>query len=170
MKIDVKRSLIEAENGGWKLRKLNFMLARGIPYNNPHGIRVQEVTPNRVVSIIPFRRKNLNHVGSIHACGLATVAEFCSGLMLLKFIGSDYRILLQRLEVDYHYQAKAAALAHFSTDQECIDQLVLTPLQSSASVLFKAEVKVRTAAGDSLCTAQVYWHIKAWQQVRTKRT
>ena len=58
------------------LRFLNWGLYRMIPFNAPHGFEIAEITDWEVKTVLPYIRKNLNHINGIHACALATVSEF----------------------------------------------------------------------------------------------
>jgi hypothetical protein len=110
----------------------------------------------------------MNHICGLHACALATVAEFAAGTLLVSHLGPDkYRLLMERLEIDYRYQGKSNAVARCSLSERVICDDVITPLLSEASLRFPVPVEVSDADGNILCTAIVHWHIKPWNQVRT---
>lgn len=153
----------------WALRKLNWLLWLGIPFNHPHRIAIYKVEPDAVVTRIRRMRKNTNHIGGIHACGLATAAEFCSGLVLLRRLDPrEYRLIMQKIEVQYHYQAKKDAMARFAMDDAHFETSILEPLQKEGVALLTCEVPVHDVEGNHLCTAYTTWHVKSWAQVRTK--
>ena len=85
---------------------LNFAMGYAIPFNRPHRIRITSVNDDGVSIRLPFRKKNLNHLKSIHACALATMAEYSSGVSLLTTIGNNFRHIMKKISVTYHYQAK----------------------------------------------------------------
>lgn len=64
--------LQDAERSPIRLWLLNRIVARAIPFNAPHGIRIQRITPFGIQATLPYRRKNLNHLKGLHACSLAT--------------------------------------------------------------------------------------------------
>ena len=73
-----------------------------MPFNAPHGIRVLAFSDEEVRVALPDRRANRNHLKGTHACAIATACEFCSGLAVLaQFDMKDYRLIMNRLEVDY---------------------------------------------------------------------
>jgi acyl-coenzyme A thioesterase PaaI-like protein len=169
LKIDLTKALESAQNSKWALRKLNFALAVGIPFNSPHSIRINKVEKEAVVTTIPYKRKNMNHIRGIHACGLATAAEFCSGIVLLRKLGSEkYRLIMQNIEVTYTYQAKNDAFARFELTEEKFQAEVMAPLDKEGVVYFKCEIPVHDSAGNLVCTAFTNWQIKRWSEVRTK--
>ena len=92
---------IQAKQSSWGLWKLNFALKYGIPFNRPHGIKIKLLSDNKVQTYIPNWRINHNHIRGIHACGLATVAEFCSGLLLLSRVNPvKYRLIMKELKMN----------------------------------------------------------------------
>lgn len=167
--MDLDKFLAKARETG-KLGKLNLILGLGIPFNKPHGIKLQELTEDKVSAVFPYKRKNLNHIKGLHACGLATVAEFCSGIALLNKLGTKkYRLIMSTLRMEYHYQAKATAIASYTMSAEKLQEMILGPLEKEDAVLLECEVPVHDTAGNHLCTAYVNWQVKPWDKVRTKR-
>ena len=84
---------------------LNTILRRTIPFNAPHRFSIVELSPESVAVQIPFVRVNQNHVRSLHACAMATAAEFASGLLLLQHAPSaHFRLIMKSLSVEYHYR------------------------------------------------------------------
>lgn len=148
---------------------LNAALARMIPFNRPHGFRVKELSACRIKTIIPYKRANFNHIRGLHACGLATLTEFTTGLLLLSQLGFDrYRLIMQRLEMDYHFQGKMDAFAEFTVSEEWISEQIIEPLQTQDAVVVPCEVKITDAAGNHLTTGRIFWQFKAWSKVKTK--
>ncbi len=151
------------------LRLLNWGLFRMIPFNAPHQFRVLEIKDWEIKTVLPFIRKNLNHISGLHACALATVSEFTTGLMLItKLPATKYRLILQRLEMEYHFQGKTEAYGTFKISQEWINEQVIVPLQNQDSVVVPCEVKIHDRKGNHLTTGKIYWQIKDWTKVKTK--
>ena len=166
----LSNSLLEkARHSKFYLWVLNTGLSRMIPFNKPHGFKVLELGDYHLKTRLPYRKKNLNHIRGIHACALATLSEYTSGLLLISKLGfSQYRIILQRLEMDYHYQGKMDAEAVYSINQQWLDEKIFQPLKQSESVIITCEVKIHDVAGNHLTTGKVHWQIKEWKRVKTK--
>jgi Domain of unknown function (DUF4442) len=163
-------NLIEkAKTSSLYLKLLNWGLFRMIPFNAPHQFSVVEIKDWEIKTILPYIRKNLNHISGLHACALATVSEFTTGLMLItKLPSSQYRLILQRLEMEYHYQGKMDAFGTFAISQQWINENVIAPLQHQESVVIPCEVKIHDRKGNHLTTGKVFWQIKDWSKVKTK--
>jgi acyl-coenzyme A thioesterase PaaI-like protein len=148
---------------------LNKSLSQMIPFNKPHGFEVLEIEDYRLKTLIPYRKSNFNHIKGLHACGLATISEFTTGFLLLNALDpKKYRIIMQRLEMNYHYQGKMDATAEFSITKEWLQEKIVAPLQTQDSVVVPCEIKIHDSNGNHLTTGLVFWQFKDWSKVKTK--
>ena len=119
---------------------------------------------------LPYKRKNLNHIKGIHACALATVSEFATGFLLLSSLdATKYRIIMQRLEMAYHYQGKTDAFAAFEISPEWIRSQIEEPLRTNDAIIVPCEIKIHDTQGNHLSTGNIFWQIKDWAKVKTKK-
>ncbi|MGY8941308.1 MAG: DUF4442 domain-containing protein [Flavobacteriales bacterium] len=148
---------------------LNVFFRRALPFNAPHGFRIVELTASGAKVRLPDRRKNRNHLKGIHACAMATACEFSSGLGVLeRFNMKDYRLIMYRLEVDYHRRAApgpCVAQASISADLDAQIRSDLSERDDKTS-RFSMTSELRDTAGELVATATVHWHVKAWEAVR----
>jgi len=157
----------KAKRSKFFLRLLNSALWYAIPFNKPHRIKITAVHDDGISIRLPFRRKNLNHLKGIHACALATMAEYTSGVSLLTTIGTDFRLIMKNISVTYHYQAKMDVITTQKLEKKLIEEKILTPLLSTDAVLFENTVEVYDLLTNHICTAVVEWQIKKWEKVKT---
>ncbi|HRH65523.1 MAG TPA: DUF4442 domain-containing protein, partial [Bacteroidia bacterium] len=114
---------------------LNFVLARAIPFNAPHGFRVQDVFDDGIKIKLPYKRKNLNHLNGIHACALATLSEYTAGITLSIACGTDsFRLIMKELSMIYHYQAKQDVFAELRYPALEFQRTIFLPLQTQDAV------------------------------------
>jgi acyl-coenzyme A thioesterase PaaI-like protein len=166
---DPAKILEKAKHSSFYLKVLNWSLARMIPFNKPHGFKIFEIEDFRLKIIIPYRKSNFNHIRGLHACALATLSEFATGFLLLSNLDiKKYRLIMQRLEIDYHYQGKVDAFAEFIISKEWLDENISRPLQTQEAIVVPCEVKIHDSKGNHLTTGKVYWQIKVWSKVKTK--
>jgi Domain of unknown function (DUF4442) len=167
--MDPTRYIERAKHSRFYLWLLNLGLHRMVPFNKPHGFRVIEIGENDIKILIPYKKKNFNHIRGLHACALATISEYATGLMLISKLGfGTYRIIMQRLEMNYHYQGKTDAFASFSISPEWLTGSIIEPLHSLESVVVPCEVKIHDTQGKHLTTGIIHWQIKKWTNVKTK--
>ncbi len=148
---------------------LNQALSRMVPFNSPHKFQVVELGDHNLKALIPYLRSNFNHIRGLHACALATISEFATGFLLLSRLDKKkYRLIMQRIEMDYHYQGKMDAYAEFRTSDEWFQQQIILPLKSQESVIVPCVIKIHDVKGNHLTTGKVFWQIKDWEKVKTK--
>ena len=159
----------KAKTSNFYLRLLNWSLSRMIPFNKPHGFRIVSLTDHSLKTIIPYRKSNFNHIRGLHACALATISEFTTGFLLVsKLDAKKYRLIMQRLEMDYHYQGKMDAYAEFEISEAWMKEKIYEPLSTQESVVVNCQIKISDEKGNHLTTGNVFWQIKDWNKVRTK--
>jgi len=166
---DAAKILQKAKHSSFYLMLLNWSLNRMIPFNKPHGFKIIQIGDYRLKTLMPYRKSNFNHIRGLHACGLATISEFTTGFLLLSCLDmKKYRIIMQRMEMNYHYQGKMDAIAEFVISREWLDEKVIIPLQTAESVVVPCEVKIHDIKGNHLTTGTIFWQFKDWAKVKTK--
>ncbi len=158
-----------ARTQAWARWLLSRALGWFIPFNGPHRFRVVRVEAHALTLKLPYRRANRNHLKGLHACALITLAELTSGAcLLLQVDPRRYRIILQKLQANFHYQARRAAYARFEAPPQWVQDQIVTPLGEQQKVSVPCTVELHDEAGHHLATAQVHWQFKAWQSVQTR--
>ncbi len=166
---DSAKVLEKAKHSSFYLMLLNWSLGRMVPFNKPHGFKIIEIGEYRLKILMPYRKSNFNHIRGLHACGLATVSEFATGFLLLSSLDmKKYRMIMQRLEMNYHYQGKMDAVAEFTISKEWLEEKVIKPLQAQEAVVVPCEVKIHDTKGNHLTTGTIFWQFKDWAKVKTK--
>jgi acyl-coenzyme A thioesterase PaaI-like protein len=159
----------KAKRSPFYLWGLNFFFERFVPFNRPHKFRITHIGDDNVKTLLPYRRRNLNHVKGLHACALATLTEMTSGFLLaVKLDPTKYRLILRRLEMDYLYQGKMDAVCEFTLTPEWLKTNIHDPLSHADSVDIIAEVKIFDVKGNQLTLGKAHWQLKLWSKVKTK--
>ncbi|MBO75056.1 MAG: hypothetical protein CMD33_07270 [Flavobacteriales bacterium] len=165
------RSLEAAKQG--KVFWLNAVFKRILPFNAPHGIRVLSFNDNEVRVTLPDRRVNRNHLKGTHACAIATACEFCSGLAVLaQFDMKDYRLIMNRLEVDYlRRPSKGACVAKADISPNLREEVQeLVDESADGAARFVMPSMLLDASGKEVARATVHWQVKPWTKVKYKPT
>jgi acyl-coenzyme A thioesterase PaaI-like protein len=166
---EAAKILQKAKHSSFYLMLLNWSLDRMIPFNKPHGFKIVEIGDYKLKTLIPYRKNNFNHIRGLHACGLATISEFTTGFLLLSSLDmKKYRIIMQRMEMNYHYQGKMDATAEFVISKEWLEEKVVKPLATQETVVVPCEVKIHDVKGNHLTTGTIFWQFKDWAKVKTK--
>ncbi len=147
---------------------LNKGLSAKIPFNSPHKFSIDSVTDDGLNISLPYIRRNQNHIGGIHACALATLCEYITGLCISrKFSPDEYRIILKEIRMTYHYQAKIKVVSSFGLNQSVITEM-LAELKSADAIFRSFEVEIYDEEKNHICTGNIQWQIKSKNKVNTK--
>ncbi len=165
----LNRLVKKTQNSSFYLWFLNIMLWKMVPFNKPHSIKITTISEQEITVKMPYIKNNMNHIKGIHACGLATLCEYTSGLMLLlNMSSSEYRIILKNINMTYHYQGKMDVFAHFKITKEWVETEIVTPLKTTEAIFKQLQVDVYDAEQNHICSGLINWQIKAWNKVKTK--
>lgn len=167
--MNVNNIVKKARHSGFYRWLLNRGLDSMIPFNKPHGFKVVSIEQHKLRTKIPYKRRNFNHIRGLHACALATISEFTTGFLLITNLDpKKYRLIMQRLEMDYHYQGKMDAFAEFIATEDWLQKNIYTPLETQESVVVECTVQIHDTNQNLLTTGKVFWQVKSWEKVRTK--
>lgn len=159
----------KAKHSRFHLWLLNRAALRMIPFNNQHGFIISAISDDSLETMAPYRRRNMNHLKGIHACGLATIGELSAGLLLLSlFNPGKYRLIMSHLEVSYHYQAKTVTYSRSKLPKVEQDKL-LNRLNSGEVLILPMASELYDAAENHIATVKTTWQLKPWSKVKTKR-
>ena len=159
----------KARYSSFYLWLLNVVLLRMVPFNKPHSIKVIHIGDNELTLSAKNSKPNRNHIKGVHACLLAALCEYVSGLsLLLHFSPKDFRIILKNIHMTYHYQAKTAVFVKFKISQEQIESEILNPLKTQDAIFKEFPVEVYDEEKNHICTGLINWQIKAWKNVKMK--
>lgn len=168
--MDKLNSFIEkAKHSKFYLWLLNVVLLKTVPFNKPHDINVVHIGDNELTISAKNIKPNRNHIKGIHACLLATMCEYVSGLsLLIHFSSKEYRIILKNINMTYHYQAKKAVFVTFKISKQQIEEEILNPLKIQDAIFKEFAVEVYDEDKNHICTGLINWQIKAWKNVKMK--
>src|ERR1700748_213452 len=162
------RQFEKANRSGFRLWLLNIGLLRVVPFNKPHGIKISEISSDNITVKAKNKKPNQNHIKGIHACLLATLCEYVSGLnLLLQLDPKEYRIILKNIQMTYHYQAKTDVSAKVGIPKAFFEDEIIRPLETAAAIFKEFTVEVYDEQQNHICTGLINWQIKSWKSVKT---
>jgi hypothetical protein len=157
----MKQIFEKARTSAWGLFLLNQAFFWKLPFNRPHGIRILSVDETGLTTVLPFRRNNLNHLGTMHACALATLAEFTAGTELWRRLEQKgFRLVLQSLHMTYIAKATEAVYARFGDEMgNDLTENLINQLQKNKKASFEATVVLLTKEGKELALGTSHWYM-----------
>jgi len=162
--------IAKAKSSKFYLWLLNRVLSRSVPFNKTHGLQIVEIYDDGFKIFLPFKKNNLNHINGIHACALATLAEYISGLTLMMNLASDdFRLVMKSMTMTYHYQAKSDVFVSLRLNKEWMSANIFNSIEKEVSVFVDVISEVFDVQQNHICTGTTNWQIKKWEAVRTKK-
>ena len=133
------------------------IFARAAPFNAVIRPRVLEVRPGRARIEMTERRRLHQHLKSVHAGALFTLAECTSGLAMAASVPDSARIIVTDISIDFVKKARGVLTAV----AECG--------VPDASVQQRHEVKVTLSdqTGDDVAHATITWVVGPRPEVKT---
>jgi acyl-coenzyme A thioesterase PaaI-like protein len=128
-----------------------------IPYIRGHGFRVVKAITNETQVSLPFKRRNLNHVGTLHACSSATGLELAAGLSVLRAMSpQQIKPVIKSMEIEYFKPGKAVAYARCAYDAEELR----SQIGSQSPVVITMHSELADVDGVQLAKMISLWSIK----------
>ncbi len=144
---------------------LNIALQYTIPFNKPHAIKITRIGDNDIEVILPYIRKNQNHLQGMHACALATACEYACGLLLISRMDpAYYRLLMKNMRMDYKLQAKENVKIRFRIEEGYLLKLK-EKISDTGLALEHYQIHAYNQTGEIICTAELEWQLKAWTKI-----
>ncbi len=89
----------------WRRRLQTLMMGRLVPFLKTAGLRFDHLSADEVRVSVRNRRKIQNHIGGVHACATALLAETATGFVTIMNTPDDKLILLKSMHIDYTRRA-----------------------------------------------------------------
>ncbi|CCI45730.1 unnamed protein product [Albugo candida] len=124
------------------------------------GIKVETWNQTRATASLKNRLRVQNHIGSIHACGMALLAESTTGMVFGINVPETCVPLLKSMKIDYNRRATGdlSAVATLTPDQ-------ITSIQSMEKGSVRVGVQVRDSEEKEPIECEVVW---AWTTKKRK--
>ena len=127
---------------------------RVVPMVGSANIRYLEVSHSKVVVKIENHRAMQNHIGQVHACAMALIAETATGFLTGMNVPDSCIVLIKSFKVDFKRPTKGAmiATATLTDDQQKM-------MQSTEKGETLVTVKVTDESGEEPIQCEMLW---AW--------
>jgi uncharacterized protein (TIGR00369 family) len=137
------------------------LFAAAVPFATFLGITFDEVGPGRAVLGLKDDPAKHNHIGTLHAGALFSLAETASGLAVTAAIVdrlADVRPLAAKAEITYASVVRGDATATATIDGDVAE--ILRTLDAEGRVRFPVSVDIAGESGEVGATVRVEWHLK----------
>ncbi|TCB49915.1 DUF4442 domain-containing protein [Acinetobacter sp. ANC 4779] len=127
---------------------------RVVPMVGSANIRYLEVSPPKVVVKIENHRAMQNHIGQVHACAMALIAETATGFVTGMNVPDSSIVLIKSFKLDFKRPSKGTmtATATLTDEQQKL-------MQSTEKGETLVTVKVTDESGEEPIQCEMLW---AW--------
>jgi acyl-coenzyme A thioesterase PaaI-like protein len=145
------------------------------------GIKINELTSERATVQLKNRLRVQNHIGGVHACGMALLAESATGIVFGMNVPDTCIPLIKSMNIKYTKRAKGdlQAVASLTPQQVCLnhifsmilyiltkdDVIKIIDIQSKDKGEVLVDVKVTDSSGQSPIECEMLW---AWVSKQKK--
>ncbi|WP_395377703.1 DUF4442 domain-containing protein [Marinicella sp. W31] len=126
----------------------NRIIAWNIPYTGTIKAEVKQLKPGICEVVMRPRKKNTNHLRSIHAIALSNLGELASGLAMSVGLPSSVRGIVTRIDTEYLKKARGRLLARADIE---------IPEVGDAAVHHTIQAKIEDEQGDQVALVSVTW-------------
>mmetsp|Transcript_23489 Transcript_23489/g.41348 ORF Transcript_23489/g.41348 Transcript_23489/m.41348 type:complete len:149 (-) Transcript_23489:2479-2925(-) len=140
---------------------IRAQLSQAVPFANYVGVEVVEVGDGTGITALDQRDETSNHIQSQHAGAMFTLGEAASGAALAGAFGPmifQARPVASGAQISYVKIAKGRLEAHAKTERPGAE--LVKELEDAGKVAFDITVDIRDAAGDTVVTMVVGWHVR----------
>ncbi len=136
------------------------LFAAAVPFSGFLGITYGDVGPGHAVLRLADDPAKHNHIGTLHAGALFSLAESASGVAMLAAVAdrlAGVTPLAARAEITYRKVARGDVTATARIDD--VDG-VLAALDADGKVRFPVTVDLTDAGGEVCAVVTVDWHLR----------
>lgn len=120
-----------------------------VPYSGSVRPHIRALAPGHAVVEIPDRRRNRQHLGSVHAVALMNLAEQASGLALLTALPEGIRGIVTNMSMQYLKKARGTIRAVCDVTAPAV----------SGDVEFDVTADCLDRSGEVVARATVRWRL-----------
>lgn len=149
--------LVKATNKlpkGLRSTLLSQIFGKIVPMVGSAKIRYENLTHAEVIVSLANHKSMQNHIGQIHACCMALLAETATGFVTAMNVPDSAIVLIKRIQIDYKRPTQGAMRAIASLTPE--QQHLMQTTEKGETIV---HVKITDESGEAPIQCEMLW---AW--------
>jgi len=123
------------------------------PYTGRLGAKVEHFEKGHVEVVLQDKKKNRNHLNSVHAIALTNLGEFTSGIAVLGSLPSNIRGIVTHISIDFIKKARGTLKA--------VCRCEIPVINKDTDFLIQAEIYDKEK--DLVARIQVNWKLEPYE-------
>lgn len=145
---------IERVAGPFHARAVTLALGRTVKFVGTAGLSVDELSAERAVVSVQNRKKVQNHIGSVHACAMALIAESATGFVVGMNVPDSAVPVIKSMKIEYVKRATGALRAEATLTEAQRQSIAAEP---KGDVLVQCRVTDETGVEPIACEMTWAW-------------
>ena len=136
---------------------------RVVPMVGTAKVQYLEMLPNKVVVQLANHKAMQNHIGQVHACAMALIAETATGFVTAMNVPDSSIVLIKSLKLDFKRPTKGAikAIATLTPEQQQM-------MQNTEKGETLVAVTVTDESGEAPIQCEMLWAWLSKAQLKTR--
>lgn len=148
---------------GIRTALLSKTFGRVVPMVGSARIRYEQVSHDQVMVSIANHKAMQNHIGQVHACAMALLAETATGFVTAMNVPDSAVVLIKSIKIDYKRPTQGAmrAVATLTNEQQQL-------MQSTDKGETLVQVVITDESGEAPIQCEMLWAWIAKSQLKNK--
>ena len=148
---------------GIRTALLSKTFGRVVPMVGSARIRYEQVSHNQVMVSMPNHKAMQNHIGQVHACAMALLAETATGFVTAMNVPDSAVVLIKSIKIDYKRPTQGAmrAIATLTNEQQQL-------MQSTDKGETLVQVVITDESGEAPIQCEMLWAWIAKSQLKNR--
>ena len=148
---------------GIRTALLSKTFGRVVPMVGSARIRYEQVSHDQVMVSMANHKAMQNHIGQVHACAMALLAETATGFVTAMNVPDSAVVLIKSIKIDYKRPTQGAmrAIATLTAEQQQL-------MQSTDKGETLVQVVITDESGEAPIQCEMLWAWIAKSQLKTK--
>ncbi|MEB5929818.1 DUF4442 domain-containing protein [Acinetobacter schindleri] len=148
---------------GIRTALLSKTFGRVVPMVGSARIRYEQVSHDQVMVSMANHKAMQNHIGQVHACAMALLAETATGFVTAMNVPASAVVLIKSIKIDYKRPTQGAmrAVATLTNEQQQL-------MQSTDKGETLVQVVITDESGEAPIQCEMLWAWIAKSQLKNK--
>ena len=148
---------------GIRTALLSKTFGRVVPMVGSARIRYEQVSHDQVMVSIANHKAMQNHIGQVHACAMALLAETATGFVTAMNVPDSAVVLIKSIKIDYKRPTQGAmrAIATLTAEQQQL-------MQSTDKGETLVQVVITDESGEAPIQCEMLWAWIAKSQLKNR--